>query len=219
MEGVDDFEDDLALQERGFIGIDLRPKITRPPTSAELCRTWVTEQSRIGRVRSRCRNSCPPTLSLARFALRGRFRALYRREKSKNFFTPNFCIFSATWGRLDADECCYSYFGPPLGYYLSLIFRSYFGFFLQSSPSIGSGRWHPYHPLRNFRLYEEDEDRYRTCCTQADSTAQSCSEFYSIRPVCDSNFWFFPTRWGKLLAINVLATDNLHTLVYYKMVW
>jgi phage-related protein len=43
----------------------------------------------------------------------------------------------------------------------------------------------------------EEEDAYEHCCTQRDSTLQSCSKFYSIRPTCKSFFWFFPTSWGK----------------------
>jgi hypothetical protein len=43
----------------------------------------------------------------------------------------------------------------------------------------------------------EEEDAYSDCCTESDSTLESCSKFYSIRPTCRSFSWFFPTTWGK----------------------
>ncbi len=189
---------------QGQIGIDLRQKA--PPTSAQICRNWVSEQINNGIFRSRCTLNCAPTLSLARFALGARFRSLFKRFKTGFNGLPNYCIFSATWGRTDADECCYTYYGNPFWYDFSLYY--YFNFYLESFPSIGAGYWHAYHPNRNFQKFLEDENAYQTCCTEADSTPQSCAEFYSVRPPCESTFWFFPTQWGKfcLFRINAVLT-------------
>lgn len=120
-------------------------------------------------------------------SLGGRFyslRRIYKRDRG-SFFGYNFCIFSTTWGRIDADECCYRYYG------------FFWGWILQSTDTEGSGHWYPYHPWRNFAKFLDDESAYEDCCLQQDSTRQSCSEYYSVRPACGINFWLFPTRWGK----------------------
>ena len=213
IEEVDDFIDsDGELKELGKIGIDLRKKVPTPPTSAERCQSWVSRQLYNGIKRRSCRLSCPPTLDLAKFALGARWYRIWQRSKQGNSFLQNYCIFSTSWRRQDADECCYTYYGysffqyyyynPYFFYYyypynFRYIYRYYYGFVLNSSPTKGAGHWHPYHPQRNYAKYLEEEDAYEDCCTQRDSTLQSCSKFYSIRPTCKSFFWFFPTSWGK----------------------
>ena len=201
VEEVDDYVGNI-LQERGHIGIDLTRKLPRPPTSTEKCHTWVTEQLSMRRSQPirNCRFRCPPTLRLARRALgRGRFRTLAKDYKwnGRGF---NFCFFSATWGRIDADQCCY---------------RRIFAWdldILQATRSEGSGHWYPYHPFRDFTKYLEDERAYQDCCSMADSTTQSCAEYYSVRPTCGVNFWFFPTTWGKLTQLYSFKTTAKNKL-------
>jgi hypothetical protein len=210
VEGVDDFENDPALQSRGYIGIDLRKNVTRDPTSAEICRDWVTEQSDMGRKRSRCQRPCAPTLSLASFASRGRFRGLRKIFKNRqNGFLPNFCVFSSSWRLRDgADLCCYTYFGSIFLFSRSIISQTYDGFFLDSSRSQGASHWYPVHPNRNSVAYNEEEEMYSTCCTKEDSTTESCSEYYSIRPVCNSESWIFPTIWCRWLVIKLILNNR-----------
>ena len=212
IEEVDDFIDnDHELKERGKIGIDLGKKVQVPPTSAERCQSWISQQLYNGITRKSCPFSCPPSLGLAKFASGAHWYGTVQRSKQGNSIFPNYYIFSPSRGREEADEWCYTYYGFSLYqyYYYDLIFggfnfypnflynRNYKGFVLNSSPTKGAGHWHPYHPQRNYAKYLEEEYAYEDCCTQPDSTMKSCSKFYSIRPTCKSLFWFFPTTWGK----------------------
>ena len=191
MEEVDDYVDPI-LRKRGEIGIDLTRKILRPPTSAERCREWVNQQNYLGIYRRfSCDLGCPPTLRMALRALGGRYYSLRRRYKrnTRSIFGENFCFFSTTWERTDADECCYRYWG------------FFWGWILQSTDTEGSGHWYPSHPLTDFGKYLDDESAYENCCTKSDSTRRSCSEYYSVRPACGLNFWFFPTQWGNFFQL------------------
>lgn len=206
--------------ERGIIGYNLTKEATQP-TSAERCRVWVNDQIYLNVRRRSCIRSCPPTLSLARLLLGARWRRIYRTTKRGRSRYRNYCIYSTHWGRQDADECCYTYNGFSFGlylyydyvlgdyyYYPFFHFVRFFGdFFLASTPRRGSGHWHPYHPYVDRFNYNKEQVAYDDCCTNVDSTFDSCLLFYSVRPTCTSESWFFPYQWGKFtLFVNVWVT-------------
>lgn len=222
---VDQVEDDNDeaefFLERGIIGYDLTREAIQL-TSAQRCRVWVKEQLYLNIYRRSCTLSCPPTLSLARLWLGAWWGNIYKTVKRGHSLFPNYCIYiSNWWWRRDADECCYTYYGPYFGlyYYYSLFADDYFfnpyfhyfgsfgDFFLTSAPLKGSGYWHPYHPYVDGFNYNKEQVAYDDCCTNVDSTFGSCLLFYSVRPTCTSDSWFFPYRWGKFtLFVNVWVT-------------
>lgn len=205
--------------KRGEIAFDLSLKITEAPlTSAERCRRWVNEQVAENIRRGSCSTSCAPNLQLAFLSLGSKFITNYRRFKAGlSTELENLCIFSdqISTGN-SADECCYRFLGDKFSYDQSFITNQYQSFFLSSSSLInaGPGHWHQFHPRHDFMKFQEEENHYQECCTNISSTQESCSLFYSVRPICNDEFWTFPTTWGtQLLCIfNFNCSTNKHML-------
>ncbi|XP_046852402.1 uncharacterized protein LOC124445696 isoform X2 [Xenia sp. Carnegie-2017] len=201
-ETVDDYMNPTT-GKRGEIAFDLSLKITEAPlTSAETCRRWVNEQVAENIRRGNCSTPCAPNLQLAFLSLGSKFITNYRRFKAGlSTELENFCIFSdqISTGN-SADECCYRFLGNKSSYEQSFITNQYQSFFLSTSSLInaGPGHWHQFHPRHDFMKFQEEENRYQECCTNISSTQESCSLFYSVRPICNDSLWTFPTTWGSL---------------------
>lgn len=210
-EEVDD-EREPNTGNEGEIVLNLKTAV--PPTSAEKCREWVNEQIDLGVRRSFCPSSCAPTLQLELLSLGSNFFTSIRSFKSGLSNNPNYCILKRQWFRTSADECCYTFFGDSFSFRLSIWFRSFNSFWIDEIPLQRSspGHWHPYHPWFNFFKYQEEESRYQECCRNFDSTQESCSLFYSIRPICNSNFWFFPSIWG-MQPLEIYLHETRHTKI------